>query len=62
MVSTRPAQLYDLLGNKDNRKELDRQFKKAESNFQKILRSRRIMKHTILLLAGLKEAFAPLYE
>jgi type I restriction enzyme, R subunit len=26
--------LYDLLGNKDDRKKFDNQFKKAESNFK----------------------------
>jgi type I restriction enzyme, R subunit len=38
MVMTRgkddPKDLYDLLGNKDYRKELDRQFKNAKSNFK----------------------------
>jgi type I restriction enzyme, R subunit len=38
MVMTRhkddPKALYDLLGTKDNRKELDRQFKNAKSNFK----------------------------
>lgn len=38
MVMTRdkddPKKLYDLLGTKDNRKELDRQFKNSKSNFK----------------------------
>jgi type I restriction enzyme, R subunit len=38
MVMTRgqddPPDMYDLLGNKDERKELDRQFKTAKSNFK----------------------------
>ena len=38
MIMTRskddPKALYDLLGNKDDRKELDRQFKNAKSNFK----------------------------
>ncbi len=38
MVMTRnqddPKELYDLLGTKDDRKELDRQFKEAKSNFK----------------------------
>jgi type I restriction enzyme R subunit len=38
MVMTRnqddPKELYDLLGTKDHRKELDRQFKNAKSNFK----------------------------
>lgn len=38
MVMTRhkddPKELYDLLGTKDDRKELDRQFKNAKSNFK----------------------------
>lgn len=38
MIMTRskddPKVLYDLLGNKDDRKELDRQFKNAKSNFK----------------------------
>jgi type I restriction enzyme R subunit len=29
-----PKELYDILGTKDNRKELDRQFKNAKSNFK----------------------------
>ncbi len=38
MIMTRgqddPKELYDLLGTKDNRKELDRQFKNGKSNFK----------------------------
>jgi type I restriction enzyme R subunit len=38
MVMTRhkddPKELYDILGTKDNRKDLDRQFKNAKSNFK----------------------------
>lgn len=38
MVMTRgkddPKELYDLVGSKDDRKELDRQFKIAKSNFK----------------------------
>lgn len=38
MIMTRskddPKELYDILGNKDYRKELDRQFKNAKSNFK----------------------------
>ena len=38
MIMTRgkddPKELYDMLGNKDYRKELDRQFKNAKSNFK----------------------------
>jgi type I restriction enzyme R subunit len=46
MVMTRgkddPKALYDLLGNKEYRKELDRQFKKAEVQLQDRHRGRHV--------------------